>query len=252
MASKKSIDDYKRQILDQLERAGKRGLTKGKLKISSKSLKEKAFKSLQKSGEIANLGTARSQQWVLARYNQPLEIAYDQIEQIAQLTKGQLYSKTALLKGLKGNIRSKGDEAIRLLCQEKKMLRLKAGRTQYFVHFNAIAALLPAAVTMAAADAAPGASDQDELNIRQAVQAAYQRIIKRDRFGFSDVHIYDLQQESGISMDELKAYLKAESAAGRAVLSEGDWSLSSEAVRSGVIYLDDDPCLLVRFRKEPT
>jgi hypothetical protein len=84
-----------------------------------------------------------------------------------------------------------------------------------------------------------------ELN-RKLVLEAYQKVSQRA--GFSNVEIYQLQQELGAPMDALKAFLLEESRHGRAVLSLGDWSLSSEETRSGAVELQGSQYLLVRFK----
>lgn len=57
--------------------------------------------------------------------------------------------------------------------------------------------------------------------------------------GHSFIHISDLQKASGIPMDQLKNWLRAESRAGRAHFAKGDWSLSSEEVRKGAVQVTD-------------
>jgi hypothetical protein len=75
---------------------------------------------------------------------------------------------------------------------------------------------------------------------------AYQRV--RQRLGYSNIPIYELQQESRMSPDQIRALILEESRRGNAVLSLGDWSLSSDAVRSAAIDIRGDRYLLVRFK----
>ena len=75
---------------------------------------------------------------------------------------------------------------------------------------------------------------------------AYQRVSQR--IGYSNIPIYELQRESRIRPDQLKALILEESRKGNAVLSLGDWSLSSDAVRSAAIEIRGDRYLLVRFK----
>jgi hypothetical protein len=51
-------------------------------------------------------------------------------------------------------------------------------------------------------------------------------------------------------MDALKHFLLDESRQGRAVLTLGDWSVSSEETRAGAIELFGKPHLLVRLDAE--
>ena len=75
---------------------------------------------------------------------------------------------------------------------------------------------------------------------------AYQRVSRRT--GYSSISIYELQQESRLPLDQIKAFILEESRNGNAVLSLGDWSLSSDAVRSAAIEIRGDRYLLVRFK----
>ena len=59
--------------------------------------------------------------------------------------------------------------------------------------------------------------------------------------GFSSVEISKLRDELGIGQKELETILLKESKQGNAVLSFGDWSLSSEEIRSGAINIDGKP-----------
>jgi hypothetical protein len=77
---------------------------------------------------------------------------------------------------------------------------------------------------------------------------AYRRV--KERLGYSNVEVYELKKELGAPMDQVKAFLLEENRRGNAVLSLGDWSLSSEETRSGAIEILGKPHLLVRFRDE--
>jgi hypothetical protein len=78
------------------------------------------------------------------------------------------------------------------------------------------------------------------------INAAYHNLTRKD--GFSDVAIGDLQRLTGIDMETLKAYIRIQCREGRAVLSTGDWSLSSEQTRAGAIESRGRQYLLVRFK----
>jgi hypothetical protein len=79
-----------------------------------------------------------------------------------------------------------------------------------------------------------------------AVARAYARL--KRHIGFSDVAIADVAREAGIELETFKTWLRAECRAGRAVLSTGDWSLSSDATRAGSINSRGRRYLLVRFK----
>jgi|GEM_PF-2287756 len=91
----------------------------------------------------------------------------------------------------------------------------------------------------------PAQPDPPRLTLEQVLEA-YQTV--RQRVGFSNVQIYKLQQELGAPMEQVKEFLLDEMEKS-AVLSMGDWPLATEEIRSGVIYLDGNPYLLVRFEE---
>jgi hypothetical protein len=108
-----------------------------------------------------------------------------------------------------------------------------------------------AARAMAAETAAKQAAEvtpeltPDELQSK--VMDAYAKVKARGKF--SDVWISDLQEQAGIEMNTLEAFLLKESREGRAVLSLGDssLSLSTQANRDAAIIINGDSHLMVRF-----
>ena len=96
----------------------------------------------------------------------------------------------------------------------------------------------------------------------QSLQTAYEAVKAQSDEGFSDVSIIDLYERFNklhpISLDGFKLYLKELGREGQAVFSLGDWSLSDERTRSGVIEMSDPASertwghgrrnLLVRFK----
>jgi len=80
---------------------------------------------------------------------------------------------------------------------------------------------------------------------RRGAMEAYNRA--RTRLGYVNIEIAELQRESGIPLDELKAFLIEESRAGRAVLSLGDASVSSAEAREAAVELLGKKNLLVRL-----
>lgn len=78
--------------------------------------------------------------------------------------------------------------------------------------------------------------------------SVYKEIKERD--GYRDIAISQLQKESGMPMEQIKDFLRQESRQGNVVLSRGDWSLSSETIRAGSIELYGTKHLLVRLKPE--
>jgi len=238
------LESYKQEILDKLQEAGAKGLNKTQLGIRSKAAIQ-AIETLEAERKVANLETGKKYLYVLKEYDIPLEMAHERIEATILSYDGRLCTKTKILNDSKvrcpGRVRKEFENAIEWLVKENKLLKLRHKGYFVFLHVSSLQSLLPSFPTETEEiQASP------ELR-RDRVLEAYHQVCQR--IGFSNVEIYDLQQALGIPMKQMKEFLLEESRQGRAVLSLGDWSLSSEETRSGVIYMGGKSYLLVRFKE---
>lgn len=253
------VERLKEKLIAKLREIGPAGATKAKLGVKGpKGNAAQALQELLSGRRAANLGSAARPCYVLSEHFNPLERACERIERnIASQKRARdgvldLWVKRELEKGCQGEVRSKIDEALDWLVKEKRLLRLRRGRSFYWVSAESLKALLVSARPLpddagdepVPASLAPAAGPVDP----RRVQAAYHRL--RSRLGYRNVEISELQRELGIPMDALKRHLLEESREGRAVLSLGDWSVSSDAIRAGAIELFGQPHLLVRFDPE--
>lgn len=242
----------KQGITDKLREAGAKGLTKTQLGIKKTgSPKDSAVKSLEKEQKIANLETGNKTLYVLKEFYKPLEMAYNRVEK-AVLSKPGLFGKSSIVgeckKGCPGKVRKEIENAVEWLVKENKLLKLKYRNFFLYLHVSKIQSLLPSVQPVSETQVAPQENKKlPELN-RERVLEAYRKV--RQRVGFSsNIEIYQLQQELGVPMDHLKAFLLEESRKGTAILNRGEWSIASEEVRSGAINLRGEPQLLVRFEE---
>ncbi len=247
----RDLESHKKKILQELTEAGPSGLNKSKLGVKdSRSAGGRALKELEKDRQVANLGSVKKTCYVLSEHFKPLEIARDRIEATARSLQSPkpdmvaLLSRKDLEKGCLGEVGKKVDEALAWLVQENALLKMTRGRTVYFVHAESLTHLVQPAA-LASRDAPQEVQPTAALS-RGLVMEAYQQV--RQRLGYSNIPIYELQQESRIPLDQVKTLIMEESRRGNAVLSLGDWSLSSEAVRSAAIEIRGDRYLLVRFK----
>lgn len=240
-----NMETKKEIILQKLKDAGPGGLSKSKLRIPKSS--EQAFQELLRDQEIRNLGSKSRARYVLKEYYTPLESTYDEIERITMIPKGQNELIPFTVSEIRaklpaGCIREKTDEAIEFLTHGKKLLKIKIGRGTYFLHVSSIKPYI-------SSEKQPGLKPEDKIIDTEIdhnkVLASYEKI--KGQKGFSNIEIYELQKDLAVPMENVKSFLLKESRAGRAVLSLGDWSLSSEETRSGAVYLDGKPHLLIRF-----
>ena len=245
--ARKTEEDYKKEFLAKIENAREKGVSKSALCTSKGSEeKVKAFTALHKANEISDIGTKKYPRWVLPRYkNQPFEIAYNHIEKKAKESKELLISKNKLIAGLKGRPKNEFYEALRILAQEKKIIKLKAARSFLFIHIDRLIPFMPEPASLAPNLDEPASPAPNPDELRKLVMDSYQKV--KQRFHFSDIWIFELYQETGLQMDVLKNFLLKESREGRAVLSYGDWSLSSDEIHTGAIEINGDQHLMVRF-----
>ncbi len=240
---------FKQGVLDKLHKAGAAGLTKGKFGIAKSEPKQAAFKELEKEGAVVNLGSAARSLYVLKEFDRPLEMACDRVETLAASRTGTLFSRSKMIKMCEKScptrIKKELGRAVDWLAGEQKLLKFKYGRTFLFVHASAVAGKVTPEKPKEPKEAVERGQEQEEPD-RGTVLQAYRKVCRQ--IGFSDVEIYRLQQELGADMEALKAFIRGEARQGRAVLSLGDWSLSSEAVRSGAIESRGRQYLLVRFK----
>ena len=245
--ARKTEEDYKKEFLAKIENAREKGVSKSAL-CTSKSSEEKvkAFTALHKANEISDIGTKKYPRWVLPRYkNQPFEIAYNHIEKKTKESKELLISKNKLIAGLKGRPKNEFDEALRILAQEKKIIMLKAARSFLCIHIDRLIPFMPEPASLAPNPNEPASPAPNPEELRKSVMDSYQKV--KQRFHFSDIWIFELYKEAGLQMDVLKNFLLKESREGRAVLSYGDWSLSSDEIHTGAIEINGDQHLMVRF-----
>jgi len=248
----KSAAEHKANIIAKLRQAGPAGLTKSKLGVKdAKSPSGRALKELVADRRLANLGSRSRTRYVLIEHFKPLELACEQIEKNAKNAKPgrqgqiQLLIRNDLQKGCEGEVRKKVDEAVDWLVKAQKLLRARRGRTFYYLAADHIRTLLAGQADLPIAG--PELQRKKPALDKSAVFSAYLRV--RARLGYSNVEISELQRELAVPMDRLKTFLLEQSRLGNVVLSLGDWSVSSEAVRAGAIELYGRPHLLVRFKE---
>ena len=253
-----TVESQKEKMLSKLREAGPAGLTKARLGVKdTKGKAAQALRELLTERRVAHLGSPTRTCYVLIEHFNPLERACERVEKTALSRKStredtiELLIKKELQKGCEGEIRRKVDEAVDWLVKETRLLKLRRNRSFYFVHaekLNDLLKLRKVESNYIEARSQPASPERAYIIDRQHVLAAYQRLMSR--LGYSNVEISELRQELNIPMGELQSFLLEESSRGHAVLSLGDWSVSSDEIRSGAIELFGKPHLLVRFDAE--
>ncbi len=260
-----NLEPYKKEMLNQLKESGTKGFTKSRL-IGKSRPKTKALKELEESGEIINLGSKGRTRYVLKEFDMPLEIGYELLVRKAATGRPTLFSRTKLrelVKGAPAKVMKRMDEAIDRLVREKKLIRLISGKTAFFLHAASIQSFIASGlIEPEEKEAVPESKAGEPVSqpvppepkpepapglTREQVTGAYRRVM--NRVGSPNIAIYEIQRELGVSMEMMKAFVLKENQNGNAVLSPGDWPSASEAVRSGSVYIEGRPHLLVRFKE---
>jgi hypothetical protein len=242
------LKEQKANILKLLETAGASGLNKSGLKIKASKVKQQALRELEHEREIANLEGKGRYLYVLKEFDTPLERACDRVEEILSSQGSKLLSKRQLTaqcsKGSPGKVKNELNRAIDWLIKDNRLMKLQHGSSIFHLHVSSISRFIPSTD-----QEFKSLSEKPKTEIeREKVLRAYRKLASQT--GYSNVEIYRLKQELGVGMDLLEPFLLNESKRGNAVLSFGDWSLSSEETRSGSIEIDGTPHLLVRFKSE--
>ncbi|SMC65841.1 hypothetical protein SAMN02746065_106163 [Desulfocicer vacuolatum DSM 3385] len=240
------IDDQKANLLKLLKTAGVKGLNKSGLKINGSKLKKQALNELENESKIVNLEGRGRYLYVLKEFDNPLERACQKVEKILTSQGNKLLSKGQLTaqfnKGLPGKVKKELERAIDWLIKNRQLMKLKHGNAIFHLHVPTIISSFPSTDQHLTSLFKTPKTDMD----RQKVLSAYMEITSRT--GYSNIEIYRLQQALGVEMEILEPFLLNESKKGSAVLSFGDWSLSSKEIRSCSIDIDGTPHLLVRFK----
>lgn len=189
---------------------------------------------LEQEGTVLNLGTEKSPRYLLPEFDRRRDRACDTILGRATPGKATVFNAAALRRGhAKGCKRPLIEEAIAALVAWGELFIIQPGKSVYYLHARSIAPLLGAAAAAV------------RVFQPRAVREAYAGLVREG--GFADVPIHHLAQRSGAPLADLKAWLLAESRAGRAAPTRGDWSLADSAARAAAVEVRGEPHLQIRL-----
>ncbi|MFZ4767088.1 MAG: hypothetical protein ACOYMN_19215 [Roseimicrobium sp.] len=176
------------------------------------------------------------------------------------LTPGMI--KSELLKG-QGIPDSALRTCLRILEQERVLLKLSAGSTVYYTYAPAVRSLLleDAASPPPAALAPPGpantavsaAASRQARAAEAPLPVTNQRVIEAYRSArmqrrLPDVEIARLQELLHCPVEELKIVVKRLCELGTFIPGKGDWSFATAAARAAAVVVQDEPHLFVRMK----
>lgn len=213
-------------ITEALRQAGERGLTRSRLAKALGGLP--TIEDWLRDRRVVNVGTAKTPRYVLPENDRRMERACEVILARATPGKASVFNAAKLRKGAPKAV---ADEAIASLVERRELFVVQPGKTLYYLHARSIAPLM--------SQEAPAAFSLDR------VRDDYHALVREG--GFADIRIDHLARRSGAPLDDLKAWLLAESRAGRAAPTRGDWSLADAGARAAAIDIRGEPHLQIRL-----
>lgn len=229
-------------LLMALDAAGMKGLATAKLVGSGKKkeAKSSALRRLEDGGLAVKFKKGASFCWFAARHAPSAQSVAEALKEKALPRGAVVWALTDLNKLVLTFQKALVKEALDLLTTSGEVLVVKSvnGRSRYWIFSGALpagAALLPVAAGPVANSMGKGLSE------------AYKAW--RGKSGSSLMSIHDLQNETGIPLPDVHVWLKQQAAAGRAELSEGDWSLASPEVQKAALVVGSQKFIRVRLHE---
>ncbi|MFZ4764149.1 MAG: hypothetical protein ACOYMN_04275 [Roseimicrobium sp.] len=241
-------------LLAKLDDAGMAGLTQralvGKASRTSEA-REGALQRLEKSGLAVVLHGARSSQWYAARHAPSVAMAVDWLRVQGPQKGLMVWRADDFKKFLPKALRVFASQALASLMEAGEMWELRAysGKARFWVFANAMNPLKPGRVAtkLGESPSLELAPTQRFVVVGPAARAAYERW--KQTSGSSLMAISDLQSEANVPLRALHDWLLDEAQAHRAELSEGDWSLASEEMRSACLRAQGMQFIRVRLQE---
>ncbi len=234
-------------LLGALDAAGLKGLANAKLpaaKGKKKEAKAVALQRLEEGALAVKLQKGKSVLWFAARHAPSPASAALALQQNA-MAKGPVVWGLADLKKLLLPVqKSHLAAALESLVQSGQVLSLKSvnGRSRFWIFREALSSVSAPVQPHAPSSMSP--PPQHDGEPLRAVYTAW-----RSRSGSSLMAIQDLQHTSGLPLTKVHQWLRQEAAAGRAELSEGDWSLAPELVREAALVVGGQKFIRVRLHE---
>lgn len=238
-----NLTSARNEVLAIISAKGSEGTTSpipAKLREPKRSFYSQALDAMESENAIyVDRGKAKPKYFSI-EFKPSASAAAAKMEQLAARRHPVLVSAVDLKKALVANEKALATEAIALLENDRRLVKLTHGKSVLFAHGDSLRAVL---------GAVPQAGGPTESNSGETIREAYENLVRLT--GFPDVEIASLQRQSGVPMAALKEWLLAEHESGRADFGTGDWSLAKDDTRAGLIDLRGERYLYVRLRVSP-
>jgi len=236
-----TLEAARAEILAKVVKAGAKGAASpvtAKTKEPKRALYVQALEALEADGAIHVDRSKDKPKYFSIEFAPTVAGAANKIDQLAARKHPALLTAAELKKALPKNESALLVQALELLENERRLLKLSRTTATVYAHGSSLRAMLGASEPKAPAQAI-------DANSGESIRGSYDDLVRLS--GFPDVEIATLQQHTRVPMSDLKDWLLAEHKNGRAVFGIGDWSLADEQTRAGVIDMRGDRYLLVRL-----
>lgn len=231
-----------------ISEAGAGGIPLTRLKETSK-LKPTALaaqlKDLQSQHLIRALKSGRSTLYYAKEHAPSIEAAASKIEESIRNGGAKLLAKSKIEDGIKSPYNKFFKDAVRALVADRRIAELKAGRSTYLLHIDAVRQLFPGIGTTEPAKQIRPPDASFEEQVLHAYHA-----LKAEQGGLSAVSIGKLIRRIGCSKESLHSLLLEEARAGNADLHPTTVLDLSPEDREGTLSVPGktEPAITVTFR----
>jgi hypothetical protein len=226
-------------VLAKVAKAGAKGSNSpvtAATKEPKRSLYAQALEALEAERKIYVDRSKAKPKYLSIEFAPSVDEAATKMEQLAARHHPALLTFAELKKALGTNEQAMAIEALGTLEADRRLVKFFRKTSTFYACGDSLRAILEVHVR--------GLAVSTEIS-GDAVRRSYKDLVRLR--GFPDVEIATLQRHSGLPMAALKDWLLAEHQNSRANFGTGDWSLSSEATRAGVIDMRGERYLLVRL-----
>lgn len=236
--SERTAQVERERVLERLKYSGGKGLTKASL-VKTKS-EEQALKELVRTGKVANLGSVNSSYYVLLLDRSVnslcLSLAISAVKGLTEAGRPRLVAKSEIEKRNKLPAKARGvvAQALKNLVDERLLIPLKAGSSNYFLSVASLRGYFPASTVPPPPPFDPAAA-----------RLAYRRLVEQLRS--PEVLIADLAEASLMPLKPLQEWLLSECRAHRAVPGKGEPTVATPRQLECALDIDRERYLYIKF-----
>lgn len=239
--SERTAQVARERILEQLKSVGGKGFTK--TAIAKNKSEKQALEELVGTGKVANLGSEKSSYYVFVGQQSVdslcLSLAISAVKGLTEAGRPRLVAKSEIEKRNKLPAKARGvvAQALKNLVDERLLIPLKAGSSNYFLSVASLRGYFPDSTV-------PPPPIQTPFD-PAAARLAYRRLVEELRS--PEVLIADLAEASLTPLKPLQEWLLSECRAQRAVPGRGEPTVATPRQLECALLIDREPYLYIKF-----